>query len=94
MNSNRWFRKVEEGLDLDRDPIDKFVFDPSLESHKKVLEDVRKTLTEMTDTCFRSCIKDVHAKTSQQEMKCVDSCVRDNFQAVKLLVVQATKNVN
>ena len=94
MNSNRWFRKVEESLDLDRDPIDKFVFDPSLESHKKVLDDVRKTLTEMTDLCFRTCITNIQANNSHDEMKCVDGCVRDNVQAVKLLVLEATKNVN
>ena len=89
MNLNRWFRKAEEHLHLDRDPTEKFTFDPTLDTHKKLLEDLRKTILAQTDQCFRLCADAKLTSLSPAESSCVQSCVKDNIEAVKQLMKRA-----
>lgn len=93
MSLNRFFRKLYEKLDLERDPLGSHQFDPTIESDQKLLEDYRLGHLTQTELCFTECV-DQSAMTrglSSAEERCVRRCVERNVAVYKKLMVMSTK---
>lgn len=83
---NSIFLGIERATEQSRDPLNKFDFDPTQETHIKLQQDFRQGLVMLLSSCHPLCVKDAQTSTlSSSEQKCLQQCVESNVIGVRRL---------
>ena len=75
MDANKFFSKISDFIELDRDPLKMFEFDPTTEADQKMLEDFRNYMVFQTNICFEECADLKTRDFSSTERNCVRKCM-------------------
>ena len=79
-------RRFEEHYEINPDQFKRYQLDKKDEEDLKMVEDMQKTVRELSKSCFSTCYKTPGRDFSRKDRNCVSECVDKKLLRVKTIL--------